>query len=77
MPLPRHFVPSVGSVPTLTHHQPKNPSSTVPTSTFLPTINDCPKNNIGFEAGCVAKALGRFSFQPLRENPLFGPSSSA
>ncbi|KAB1217186.1 Inactive rhomboid protein 1 [Morella rubra] len=40
-------------------------------------VNDCPKNNLGFEGGCVAKALGRFSFEPLRENPLFGPSSSA
>ncbi|CAA6673636.1 unnamed protein product [Spirodela intermedia] len=24
---------------------------------------------------CVARFLGRFSFQPLRENPLFGPSA--
>ncbi|GMI76311.1 RHOMBOID-like 2 [Hibiscus trionum] len=38
-------------------------------------INDCPKNNLGFEGSCVAGFLGRFSFQPLRENPLFGPSS--
>ncbi|KAJ4953396.1 hypothetical protein NE237_030228 [Protea cynaroides] len=39
-------------------------------------INNCPKNNTGLQGGCVAKFLGRFSFQPLRENPLFGPSSS-
>ncbi|CAL5429839.1 unnamed protein product [Camellia sinensis] len=39
-------------------------------------VNDCPKNNLGFEGNCVAKFLGRFSFEPLRENPLFGPSSS-
>ncbi|KAJ7975675.1 Rhomboid-like protein [Quillaja saponaria] len=39
-------------------------------------INNCPKNNLGFEGKCVAKFLGRFSFEPLRENPLFGPSSS-
>lgn len=26
--------------------------------------------------GCVAGFLRRFSFQPLRENPLLGPSSS-
>ena len=39
-------------------------------------INNCPKNNLGFEGGCVAKFLGRLSFQPLKENPLFGPSSS-
>ncbi|EXC34104.1 Inactive rhomboid protein 1 [Morus notabilis] len=39
-------------------------------------INNCPKNNSGFEGDCVAKFLGRLSFQPLKENPLFGPSSS-
>ncbi|XP_052210556.1 RHOMBOID-like protein 2 isoform X2 [Diospyros lotus] len=39
-------------------------------------VNNCPKNNIGFDGGCVAKFLGRLSFQPLKENPLFGPSSS-
>lgn len=39
-------------------------------------INDCPKNNLGFQGDCVARFLGRFSFQPLRENPLLGPSSS-
>jgi hypothetical protein len=39
-------------------------------------INNCPKNNLGFEGACVAKFLGRLSFEPLRENPLFGPSSS-
>lgn len=35
--------------------------------------NNCPKHD---HDGCVATFLGRFSFQPLRENPLFGPSSS-
>ncbi|KAJ8484791.1 hypothetical protein OPV22_017276 [Ensete ventricosum] len=35
--------------------------------------NDCPKNYLG---DCVAVFLGRFAFQPLKENPLFGPSSS-
>ncbi|EYU38981.1 hypothetical protein ABFS82_01G078800 [Erythranthe guttata] len=48
-------------------------------------VNDCPKNinnynsmlRGGNNGGCVAKFLGRFSFQPVRENPLFGPSSSA
>lgn len=35
-------------------------------------FNNCTKSN----QGCVARFLGRFSFQPLRENPLFGPSSS-
>lgn len=38
--------------------------------------NNCPKNNLGLEGGCVAKFLGRLSFEPLKENPLFGPSSS-
>ncbi|KAL3623060.1 Retinoblastoma-like protein 1 [Castilleja foliolosa] len=36
-------------------------------------VNNCPKNSIS----CVAGFLGRFSFQPFRENPLLGPSSSA
>lgn len=39
--------------------------------------NDCPKKNNGARGDCVAKFLKRFSFQPLKENPLFGPSSSA
>ena len=38
-------------------------------------VNNCPKNHDGV-GSCVAKFLGRLSFQPLRENPLFGPSSS-
>ncbi|XP_030529052.1 RHOMBOID-like protein 1 [Rhodamnia argentea] len=36
-------------------------------------VNDCPKNSVS----CIARFLGRFSFQPLKENPLLGPSSSA
>ncbi|KAA8533757.1 hypothetical protein F0562_031274 [Nyssa sinensis] len=39
-------------------------------------INNCPKNNSRSQGKCVARFLGRFSFQALRENPLFGPSSS-
>ncbi|XVF20039.1 hypothetical protein REPUB_Repub11eG0163800 [Reevesia pubescens] len=35
-------------------------------------INNCPKNSVS----CVAGFLGRFSFQPFKENPLLGPSSS-
>ncbi|KGN65729.1 RHOMBOID-like protein 1 isoform X1 [Cucumis sativus] len=35
-------------------------------------VNDCPKNS----ASCIGRFLGRFSFQPLKENPLLGPSSS-
>ncbi|TXG70863.1 hypothetical protein EZV62_005798 [Acer yangbiense] len=39
-------------------------------------INNCPKHkHLDIEGNCVAKFLGRFSFEPLRENPLFGPSS--
>lgn len=36
-------------------------------------VNNCPKHTDG---SCVAKFLGRLSFEPLKENPLFGPSSS-
>ncbi|KAL3499397.1 hypothetical protein ACH5RR_038490 [Cinchona calisaya] len=40
-------------------------------------INNCPRNNYyGIRGQCVAKFLGRLSFQPLNENPLFGPSSN-
>ncbi|RVW33819.1 RHOMBOID-like protein 1 [Vitis vinifera] len=35
-------------------------------------VNNCPKNSIS----CIADFLGRFSFQPFKENPLLGPSSS-
>lgn len=38
-------------------------------------INNCPKENSRVQGKCVAGFLGRFSFQPLKENPLFGPSS--
>jgi len=40
--------------------------------------NDCPRNGspLGGDAACVAGFLRRFSFQPLRENPLLGPSSA-
>ncbi|KAK4480958.1 hypothetical protein RD792_011820 [Penstemon davidsonii] len=36
-------------------------------------VNNCPKNSIS----CVAGFLGRLSFQPFKENPLLGPSSTA
>ncbi|CAK9160979.1 unnamed protein product [Ilex paraguariensis] len=39
-------------------------------------VNNCPKHNLGVEGKCEARFLGRFSFEPLKENPLFGPSSS-
>lgn len=34
-------------------------------------INNCPKNS----SSCVGRFLGRFSFQPMKENPLLGPSA--
>ncbi|KGN50139.1 RHOMBOID-like protein 2 [Cucumis sativus] len=39
-------------------------------------VNNCPDSNLGFGDKCVASFLGRFSFQPIRENPLLGPSSN-
>lgn len=36
-------------------------------------VNNCPKNSVS----CLAGFLGRFSFQPFKENPLLGPSSAA
>ncbi|KAL6646291.1 hypothetical protein ACP70R_017899 [Stipagrostis hirtigluma subsp. patula] len=40
-------------------------------------VNDCPRHGSPGGRGCVAAGLlRRFSFQPLRENPLLGPSSA-
>ncbi|KAE8658552.1 hypothetical protein F3Y22_tig00116971pilonHSYRG00780 [Hibiscus syriacus] len=40
-------------------------------------VNNCPEHRHTRLAGkCVARFLRRFSFEPLRENHLFGPSSS-
>ncbi|KAF7108717.1 hypothetical protein CFC21_109128 [Triticum aestivum] len=41
-------------------------------------LNDCPRHGspLGGDARCVAGFLRQFSFQPLRENPLLGPSSA-
>lgn len=38
-------------------------------------MNNCRINNFSFQGECMAGFLGRFSFQPFRENPLVGPSS--
>lgn len=38
-------------------------------------VNNCPANTANDK--CVAKFLGRLSFQPFSENPLLGPSSRA
>ncbi|KAM7258466.1 hypothetical protein ACFE04_014207 [Oxalis oulophora] len=35
-------------------------------------VNDCPKKS----NSCVGNFLGRFSFQPMKENPLLGPTST-
>lgn len=35
-------------------------------------VNDCPKNSVS----CIADSLGRFAFQPFKENPLLGPSAT-
>ncbi|KAL5727619.1 tubulin folding cofactor A [Ranunculus cassubicifolius] len=41
-------------------------------------INNCPHNINNSPSGgkCFARFLDRFSFQPLKENPLLGPSSA-
>ncbi|KAB5525461.1 hypothetical protein DKX38_023210 [Salix brachista] len=40
-------------------------------------INNCPTHlHTRLEGKCVARFLGRFSFEPLKDNPLFGPSSA-
>ncbi|KAL4325689.1 hypothetical protein GQ457_11G032510 [Hibiscus cannabinus] len=40
-------------------------------------LNDCPdRKHTRLVGKCVARFLGRFSFEPLKENPLFGPSAS-
>lgn len=39
-------------------------------------VNNCPKHNLGTQGRCVARFLGRFSFEPIKENPLFGPSAA-
>jgi hypothetical protein len=40
--------------------------------------NNCPAKNTrpGRDGQCVARFLHRFAFQPLRQNPLLGPSSA-
>lgn len=35
-------------------------------------VNNCPRNS----SSCTVSFLGRFSFQPVKENPLLGPSSN-
>ncbi|GKV08101.1 hypothetical protein SLEP1_g19782 [Rubroshorea leprosula] len=42
---------------------------------FRPCVRD---RSCGWSRGsCVARFLGRFYFQPMKENPLLGPSSSS
>ncbi|MCO5561886.1 hypothetical protein L7F22_015511 [Adiantum nelumboides] len=48
--------------------------STVDVTVFIVTmfVNNCPQHS----DACILRFLGRFSFQPLKTNPLVGPSSS-
>lgn len=39
-------------------------------------VNDCPSHRTPFGPCIAVNFLHRFSFQPLRQNPLFGPSAS-
>ncbi|XP_028797438.1 RHOMBOID-like protein 2 isoform X1 [Neltuma alba] len=40
-------------------------------------VNNCPKHRVfDDQPKCIARFLGKLSFQPLQENPLFGPSSN-
>jgi hypothetical protein len=40
-------------------------------------VNDCPRHGSPLRGeSCVAGFLHQFAFQPLRENPLLGPSSA-
>ncbi|GJN25878.1 hypothetical protein PR202_gb13764 [Eleusine coracana subsp. coracana] len=38
-------------------------------------VNDCPRHRSAI-GGCTVTFLGRFAFQPTKENPLLGPSSA-
>ncbi|GJN05188.1 hypothetical protein PR202_ga22797 [Eleusine coracana subsp. coracana] len=38
-------------------------------------VNDCPRHRSAV-GGCTVTFLGRFAFQPIKENPLLGPSSA-
>ncbi|KAL5229554.1 hypothetical protein ABZP36_028330 [Zizania latifolia] len=39
-------------------------------------VNNCPRHGSPVGDACVAGFLHQFAFQPLRENPLLGPSSA-
>lgn len=42
---------------------------------FEMVVNNCPGHDSAY-GSCVAKFLGRLSFQPWKENPLLGPTSN-
>lgn len=42
---------------------------------FEMVVNNCPGHDSAY-GSCMAKFLGRVSFQPWKENPLLGPSSN-
>ncbi|WJX45809.1 hypothetical protein P8452_32662 [Trifolium repens] len=50
------------------------PTFVVANVVLFMVINDYPKHSL-HPASCFALFLGRFSFQPLKQNPIFGPSS--
>lgn len=39
-------------------------------------VNNCPAHAQPRDGKCIGHFFGRFAFQPLRENPLIGPSSA-
>jgi len=39
-------------------------------------VNNCPAHTTARDDKCIGRFLGRFAFQPLRQNPLLGPSSA-
>ncbi|RLN39837.1 RHOMBOID-like protein 2 [Panicum miliaceum] len=39
-------------------------------------VNNCPAHTTARDGKCIGRFLGRFAFQPLRQNPLLGPSSA-
>ncbi|KAK3150270.1 hypothetical protein QOZ80_3AG0231070 [Eleusine coracana subsp. coracana] len=39
-------------------------------------VNNCPVHTPARDGKCIGHWLGRFGFQPLRQNPLLGPSSA-
>ncbi|XWS55654.1 hypothetical protein CRYUN_Cryun09bG0019600 [Craigia yunnanensis] len=76
--------PSVGTPSPIVYREIKHFKKWIPwlipafvvanTFMFIITMyeNNCPNNSVS----CIADFLGRFSFQPFKENPLLGPSAT-